>query len=322
MSSETRPSVTRNFDPGHYEDDAERQQEKHDKKRKRNFLIGGAATFLAAATAAGVLALGGNKEPVEKTEPRQEPGNSAPATPGVETPAPAETVPAAPEADPANWTPETIPLYADLDGDGTHEAYTGVEGLIKAFELKVSDYPTADEAAAAVVERVNMLVNWGADAEVRKKYQDANINSKDNEWRGAAAIREDYVVPAFDKALFGDPENIGTIPNDQRESWTERQVGFARQTLARFAQSENNPNPYRMQYKINKDKKGIEHIGGDEANGYFHYWIDVTASDNTSEADLPPELGAEPVKGDTTWSVALQRKSDTDTWEIVGIGTK
>ena len=321
MSHETRPSVTHQTHPelDHEYDEDEAREQQSSLLRRRRFLIGAGATF-ATLMLAGGLALGLKGGDAEKTEPRADAGTSAPANPNTAAPSPVETTPPAAETNPANWTAENIPLYTDMDGNGSPETYTGQEALVEAFKLKVSDYATPDEAAAAFVGRMNTLINWGANAETRKTYQDAGIASKDGEWGGASAVREDYVIPAFNQAMFGTPENGVDVVNNQQESWMQTQVDLARQTLSRFAQSETNQYPYFMKYEIDESRAGVEHLGGEEAKGYYQYWIDVKAVDNTPEAQLPPELGAEPVEGSPTWSVALQRQGDS--WMVIGVGNK
>jgi len=321
MSHETRPSVAKTH-PELVDTDYD-QEEEHEQQssllRRRRFLIGAGATF-ATLMLAGGLALGLRGGDSESTEPRADAGTSASANPNTAAPTPAETASTAPETNPANWNAENIPLYTDIDGNGTPETYTGQEALVDAFELKVADYANPDDAAAAFVSRMNTLINWGANAETRKTYQDAGVASKDGEWAGASAVREDYVIPAFNEAMFGTPQNGVDMTNDQRESWMQTQIDLSRQTLSRFAQSEGNQYPYFMKYELDESRAGVEHLGGEEAKGYYQYWIDVKAVDNTAEAQLPPELGAEPVEGAPTWSVGLQRQGDT--WKVIGVGNK
>lgn len=319
MRHETHPSVTSRVDHDtSLDDELDRQHEQqHDSRRRRNFLMGGGAVFLAAATAAGVLFFGGSGKEVEKTEPRHEPGTSAPAHPNAS--ATGEAAPTPTEVAPGNWDAATVPLYADIDGDGKVETYTGQEALAQAFELRVDDYADPDDAAAAFVERVNTLLNWGNDRTVDQTYIKANVQSSNGEWGGTAAIREDYVVPAFNEALFGTPDGIDVV-NDQREAWMATQLDLARQTGSRWAQSDENQYPYFLKYEVDESKSGVAHLGGEEAKGYYQYWVDVKTVDNTEKADLPPELGAAPVEGETTWSVALQQQGET--WKVVGVGFK
>jgi hypothetical protein len=321
MSHETRPSVTKThpeLDHGYDEDETHEQQSTN--RRRRNFLIGAGATF-ATIVLAGGLALGLKGGDAEKTEPRQEPGTSAPANPNASNPPAGEKTAEPTEVAPGAWTAENVPLVADIDGDGTNETYTGQEALSKAFELKVSDYATSDEAAAAFVGRVNTLLNWGNDPTTDKKYIDAGVTSRDGEWGGTAAVREDYVIPAFNQAVFGAPDNV-EILNDQKEGWMQTQIDLARQTGSRWAQSDDHAHPYVLSYEVDKSegRTGIERYAGDKANDFHQYWIDVKTKDNTAAAELPPELGAAPVEGETTWSVAMQQQGDT--WKIVGIGFK
>lgn len=320
MRNETRPSVTARpeLDNQGYEEEEQHEQQS-DTRRRRRFLIGAGASF-ATLLLAGGLAFGLKGGDAEKTEPRQEPGTSASANPGTETQPPVETTPPAAETNPANWTAENIPLYTDIDGDGKPETYAGQEALVQAFELSTAKYKDPDAAAAAFVGRMNTLINWGSDPKANKTYIDANVMSKDQEWGGTAAVREDYVIPAFNQAMFAPGENGVSIVNNQQESWMQGQIELARQTGARWAQSYENQHPYFLKFELDESRAGVEHIGGEEDKGYYQYWIDVKAVDNTAEAELPPELGAEPVTGAPTWSVALQRQGDS--WKVIGVGNK
>jgi hypothetical protein len=158
--------------------------------------VGAAAA--AAVTAAGVFAFSGSQEGSSKEG--QRPVASAPAKPG-------ETVsasPAAPEVKSPSeteakaWTDATRPYVIDTDGDGKLETYVGLDKAVEAIGLSVEDYPTAEAASKAIVDRLNGWVNFGTGPAAAAEYKNYHSETLPDSSGvvGVAAMGMDHVDDA------------------------------------------------------------------------------------------------------------------------------
>lgn len=167
----------------------EHRDDKHEKKagfwtRGKVLVAGGVA--VAAAAAAGIgLTQGGDNN----TEPRQEPGASAPATPGTnETPAPSETAPSDPETD----------------------------APVGAVELSAEEYTNGEQLSRGFVEQTNNWVMAGATPELVEN-RDRSMSVDEYVQSVAGPIDEAYInaliVPGWE-----NDESLRTFVEQVRNS--------------------------------------------------------------------------------------------------------
>lgn len=292
-------------------------------KRYRKALIAAGAVATAGATLAAGLAFGlkgnsGEKNGSSSNE-GQRPVATASANPGETNP----STPAA-EAGPDSWNADNLPISIDIDGNGTPESFTGKEQLAQALSLEVAKYPTAEEAAKALVERFNTVVSFGTNAEAAAKYD--KYLSADKERLGVGAVRQDVVLPAFTEALVGSPEDGAQVmaSPDEWTTWVEetaQEVGHRWQTT-----KEQTPYKYSCTLNTAKTEDGVVFNSGDPASGLEHGTIFIKCLDNLDETDLGSRqladgtVGYNSLNSKQAWFVDLQQKDGK--WKVVGMQTE
>ena len=213
---------------------------------------------------------------------------------------------------------EAIRAHADTG------KFTGKEQLAQALGLEVAKYPTAEEAAKALVERFNTVVSFGTNAEAAAKYD--KYLSADKERLGVGAVRQDVVLPAFTEAIIGSPEDGAAVmaSPDEWTAWVEEtahEVGHRWQTT-----KEQTPYKYSCELNTAKTEGGVVFNSGDPASGLEHGTIFIKCLDNLDETDLGSRqladgtVGYNSLNSKQAWFVDLQQKDGK--WKVVGMQTE
>lgn len=236
---ETHPSVTKPETPK--VDEQEIDAPDRPNRSRRAFLIGAGSTAAALALAGGLFI--GLKGDGEKTEPRSEPGTSAPANPNTPTPSVTES------------TPTTLELNNNtvvlVGADG--EAYQGREAYVAANELTEEKYPeTSDRVRAFVEVGMNTWVNAGNTPKDTELYEGTPpYTSADGQRYGSGGVAQDFYQPSIQHALVGSGEflsdNIsGATPDDFVRFMNE----FNFENIALWNKAEDDKVPFRGEFKV------------------------------------------------------------------------
>lgn len=242
MSHETRPSVTKAENPLVDDEQEVDAHEKPKNRSRRAFLIGAGSTAAALALAGGLFI--GLKGDSEKTEPRAEPGTSAPASPGQQTPSAAETAPATPELNQQNF-----PFV--LNGETL-----SFEDFLDKAEVTREEYPTPEAAIKAYFEEgVTGWINAGNTKEEYAKYNGSYI-TPDGETYGLPGTAKWFYTPAYQEALIGAGDYLSdNLPGQDPERFSLDQAELHRQNAAFYAQTQDEAHPFRAEYELINNPK-------------------------------------------------------------------
>lgn len=302
-------------------------QDKDIKDKRRKRLIGAGAAGALLLTGAIGFGLGnGSKEAPEK-----KPGVSAPAVPGENGDAAANTetngnASVGGEIDgeprpPHMTVDETTPLLWDLDRNGDPEKYTQEE-FDDQIAISAAEYPTRRDYAEGLVGSLNDILNWGNNPEATEMYKDYEggepfVNDK-GEWeypyKGVEAVFHEKVMPMYratvgsDYLLFPDgSQNFGgnqaEFMDQVEDMWQQVHDRYEVSVYPKVLNDHtyvDNPQPYRIKVEIDRSKFNDSRIGG-----------------NGIKFDYPFELD-NGVKADTV-DVALKWDDNLDETAILGL---